>query len=99
MGALACPADRQAVTEADRQAAAVAADGAGTADRDAVFTAPAMGYLATSGLRAASLPAGLGGLGCDLQALVAIASILGRGCGSTAMIWAMHQLQIACVAR
>jgi acyl-CoA dehydrogenase len=99
MRAPACPADRQAITDAARQAAAVAADGAGMADRDAVFPAPAVGYLATAGLLAAAVPADLGGLGCDLPALVDIAGILARGCGSTAMIWAMHQLQIACVVR
>jgi acyl-CoA dehydrogenase len=81
------------------QAAALAAAGARVADRDAAFPAPAIACLGTSGLLAAAVPADLGGLGCDLETLVGIARVLARGCGSTAMIWAMHQVQVACVAR
>jgi acyl-CoA dehydrogenase len=93
------PADPDAVTAVARQAAAVAADGAGAADRNAMFPAPAIDHLAAAGLLAAAAPVELGGLGCDPQTLVDVAGILARGCGSTAMIWAMHQLQIACVVR
>jgi acyl-CoA dehydrogenase len=93
------PAGRQAVLAAAREAADVAAAHAVTADRDAAFPAAAMGELARTGLLAAALPVELGGLDCDLTTLVEVARTLARGCGSTAMIWAMHQVQVACVAR
>src|SRR5258708_32361048 len=35
----------------------------------------------------------------SLRELVAIAETLGHGCAATAMIWAMHQIQLACLMR
>jgi acyl-CoA dehydrogenase len=92
-------ADRGTIADAAREAAATAAANAELTDREARFPAEAVAQLGASGLLGAAAPVELGGLGCDLATVVEIASALARGCGSTAMIWAMHQLQLACVVR
>lgn len=86
-------------TDTARDVAATAAEHAAATDRDACFPAAAFDRLAATGLLGAAAPTSVGGLGCDLGTLVELAAILARGCGSTAMVWAMHQLQLACVAR
>jgi acyl-CoA dehydrogenase len=88
-----------ALISAARLAASVAAEGAVDADRGAAFPSGALACLREHRLLAAAVPADLGGCGCDLRALVDITVMLARGCGATAMIWAMHQLQVACLAR
>ncbi|MFE0457838.1 acyl-CoA dehydrogenase family protein [Kitasatospora sp. NPDC058965] len=77
------------------QAAAAAAD----VDRNARFPAEAVRALRETGLITAIAPRELGGLGLGLPALVRVAEQLARRCGSTAMIWAMHQTQLACLVR
>jgi acyl-CoA dehydrogenase len=67
-------------------------------DRDAAFPAASVEALAETGLLAAALPERLGGGGLDPASMAAVARALARGCTSTAMIWAMHQVQLACVA-
>jgi acyl-CoA dehydrogenase len=84
---------------AARAVAAVAAEHAAAVDREAAFPAAAVGALRAERLLPAALPERFGGLACDLPALVRIARVLAAGCGSTAMVWAMHQLQVACLAR
>jgi acyl-CoA dehydrogenase len=91
--------DPDAVVAVARAAAVVAAAGAPEADRNAAFPLAALAPMAQTRLLAAALPVALGGLGCGLRTLTEVAGILARGCGSTAMVWAMHQLQVACVAR
>lgn len=68
-------------------------------DRSAHFPAESIAALRESGLLASSVRPEYGGLGASLETLARIGVELGRGCGSSAMIWAMHQVQIACVAR
>ncbi|MFI9804247.1 acyl-CoA dehydrogenase family protein [Streptomyces sp. NPDC052301] len=68
-------------------------------DRNAVFPTESIAALARTGLLGAALPERFGGAGLDTAALTEIGRTLGRACGSTAMIWAMHQVQVACVAR
>jgi acyl-CoA dehydrogenase len=72
---------------------------AATVDRDATFPAASIAAIADAGLLAAVVPVTAGGSGLDLGELAGVASALARGCGSTAMIWAMHQLQLACALR
>ncbi|WP_188189640.1 acyl-CoA dehydrogenase family protein [Nonomuraea sp. SYSU D8015] len=66
-------------------------------DRDARFPKEAVDALRAHGLLAAAAPAERGGLGADVPTLARMATALARGCGATAMIWAMHQVQIACL--
>lgn len=91
--------EEDAVAAARTISAGVAAKNAATADRDAVFPVETIGALAESRLLAALVPVAAGGLGLSVSALSRIAVELSRGCGSSAMIWVMHQLQLACVVR
>jgi acyl-CoA dehydrogenase len=96
---------RQAATGDDALSAArsiaaeVASRYAADVDRQAAFPADTIGALAGAGLLAAIVPAESGGQGLSLRTLSRIAIALARGCGSSSMIWAMHQLQLGCVVR
>lgn len=68
-------------------------------DREARFPAEAIAALKRHRLLSAAVPAALGGAGASLSELVAIAEILGRQCASTAMIFAMHQIQVLTLVR
>jgi acyl-CoA dehydrogenase len=71
--------------------------GADRADAEACFPDQAFAALRDAGLVAAAIPKEFGGLGLSIAESARIASQLARGCGSTAMIWAMHQAQVASV--
>ncbi|MFI6387237.1 acyl-CoA dehydrogenase family protein [Nonomuraea sp. NPDC050540] len=75
----------------------VLAEHAAAVDRDARFPKESLSALRAHGLLAAAAPAERGGLGADVPALAGMAAALARGCGATAMIWAMHQVQLACL--
>ncbi|MFD9940466.1 acyl-CoA dehydrogenase family protein [Nonomuraea sp. NPDC059023] len=75
----------------------VLAEHAAAVDRDARFPKEALSALRAHGLLAAAAPVERGGLGADVPALAGMAAALARGCGATAMIWAMHQVQLACL--
>jgi len=45
------------------------------------------------------VPIELGGLGATLDDLVGVCVELGRACSSTAMAYAMHQIQVGCILR
>ncbi|MGH2602812.1 MAG: acyl-CoA dehydrogenase family protein, partial [Dehalococcoidia bacterium] len=53
--------------------------------------------LRDAGLMSAAAPRAYGGQGFDAVQLSELAMRLGTLCGSTAMIWAMHQIQLACL--
>ena len=82
------------VHEIGRSVIAPAAEGV---DRDARFPAEAFAALKAERLLSAYVPVEYGGLGLDVKAISAICEALGRYCGSTAMIFAMHQIQVACL--
>ncbi|MFI6905979.1 acyl-CoA dehydrogenase family protein [Nonomuraea sp. NPDC050394] len=75
----------------------VLAEHADAVDSDARFPKEALSALRAHGLLAAAAPVERGGLGVDVPALAGMAAALSRGCGATAMIWAMHQVQLACL--
>ncbi|MEU6813668.1 acyl-CoA dehydrogenase family protein [Streptomyces sp. NPDC046860] len=75
------------------------AEGAVRADRDAAFPKDNIEALRRRRLMGAGIPAAHGGLGLDVPALAEIALRLGELCGSTAMIWAMHQIQVHALLR
>ncbi|MEK6749615.1 MAG: acyl-CoA dehydrogenase family protein [Pseudomonadota bacterium] len=66
-------------------------------DRDARFPHEAMQALRSLKLLSAYVPRELGGLGLNLIEIAKIGEVLGHYCGSTAMIFAMHQIQVACL--
>jgi acyl-CoA dehydrogenase len=66
-------------------------------DRDARFPSEAFAALRKAKLLSAYVPAEYGGMGLDIVQTAQVCEILGRYCGSTAMIYAMHCIQVACV--
>ncbi len=72
---------------------------AAAVDRDARFPTEAFTALRAHKLLSVYVPVALGGGGCTFADLSAICHALGQYCASTAMIYAMHQIQVACVVR
>lgn len=77
----------------------VAAHHADEVDRDARFPAEAASALRSEKLLSAHVPSEFGGGGATITDLAGICSELGRGCTSTAMAYAMHQIQVGCILR
>ncbi|HUP97834.1 MAG TPA: acyl-CoA dehydrogenase family protein [Usitatibacter sp.] len=75
----------------------VIARAASDVDRDARFPAEAFEALRAERLLSAYVPAEYGGMGLDIKEIARLCETLGHYCGSTAMIFAMHQIQVACV--
>lgn len=89
-----------ALVEAVRRIATeVAAPHAGEVDRDARFPAEAVGALRAEGLLSALVPPALGGRGASLDAVAEACFELGRRCGASAMIYAMHEIQVHSIVR
>lgn len=63
------------------------------------FPAEAISALKEHALLGLLVPASEGGPGAGIADIVAICHELGRHCASTAMIYAMHQIQVACIVR
>jgi acyl-CoA dehydrogenase len=98
MTALEAPA-----TDLSRRAARIGTDVAGPAapdvDRAARFPVEAFDALREDSLLSVLIPADLGGLGATVGAVADIVFELGRHCASTAMVFAMHQIQVASLVR
>ncbi len=86
-------------TRAARIAQEVAAAAADDVDRKARFPSEAIEALRSESLLSVLVPPELGGEGVGYAELSAATRALGRHCASTAMIYAMHQLEIACLVR
>jgi acyl-CoA dehydrogenase len=87
------------VTTARRIAAAIVAPAADAVDREARFPHEAVAALREERMLGAFVPRELGGLGATIGELAATCEVLGRACASTAMIYAMHQIEVACLVR
>lgn len=83
--------------DAAREVAAVAASEADRVDREGCFPQAAVDAMREHGLLGAMVPADLGGPGASLETIAAICRTLGAACASAAMIYAMHQIQVACL--
>jgi acyl-CoA dehydrogenase len=68
-------------------------------DREGRFPREAMDALRAAGTMSALVPASLGGPGCSLRDVVESCRILSHACASTTAIWAMHQIQVACLVQ
>src|SRR5690349_6175370 len=66
-------------------------------DRQARFPREALEAMRQARLLSAYVPPEYGGLGLDVVQVAQVCEALGRYCGSSAMIYAMHQIQVACV--
>ena len=82
-----------------RIATDIAAPHAQDVDRDARFPIETVDALRAAGLLGAAIPRELGGPGCTLFQLGQICATLAQACGSSAMVLAMHYIQVACLAR
>ena len=87
--------DVQALTH--RIGREVLAPHAAAVDRDARFPAEAFEALREARLLGAYVPREHGGMGLDLAQIVKVCEILGQYCSATAMVYAMHQIQVACI--
>lgn len=66
-------------------------------DRDARFPKEAIDALRTTKLLSAYVPRQYGGMGLNIVQISRVCEALGQYCGATAMIYAMHKIQVACV--
>ena len=82
------------VHEAGKNIILPAADEVDTAAR---FPHESLNSLKTLKLLSAYVPKDFGGMGLNIQQISKICEVLGLYCGSTAMIYAMHQIQVACL--
>lgn len=77
----------------------VAAVHADDVDRNARFPAESIDALREIQGLSAFIPESLGGLGLDFRTIAEACFELGRRCGSSAMVYAMHSIKIATIAR
>lgn len=91
------PAGGRLVDAATALADEVAAKHAHDVDVDARFPREAMSALQEARLMSAYIPEHLGGSGATIADIAAICHALGRRCSATAMVFAMHQIQVACL--
>ena len=82
-----------------RIATEIAAPNAGDVDAKARFPSETVAALRAEGLLSAAVPRELGGAGCGLHELAQLCANLAQACGSSAMVLAMHYIQLACIAR
>jgi acyl-CoA dehydrogenase len=91
------------VTDLPRRAARIGVEIAGPAaadvDRSARFPSEALEALRSESLLSVLVPTELGGLGCTVGDVADIVFELGKHCASTAMVYAMHQIQVASLVR
>jgi acyl-CoA dehydrogenase len=78
---------------------AIAAVHADDVDRQARFPVEAVDALRQQRALSAFVPEDLGGAGVSLRAIAEACFVLGRRCGATAMVFAMHQIQVATIVR
>ena len=82
-----------------RAAAALTLAHAAAVDAEARFPSEAFAEIRRQKLLGIQVPASLGGEGASLDELADVCFALGQACGSTGLIYAMHQIKIACIVR
>jgi acyl-CoA dehydrogenase len=80
-------------------AAAIAAENAEEVDREARFPEEAIRAVRAQRLLGVMVPRELGGEDASLAQVVDVCFRLAQACSSTAMIYAMHQIKVACIIR
>jgi acyl-CoA dehydrogenase len=91
--------DAELLTAVRATADEVSALHADDVDRRARFPVETVERLRELGLLSALVPAELGGGGASLPAIAQACFELGRRCGASAMVFAMHQIQVATIVR
>src|SRR5271163_391203 len=82
-----------------RAAAEIAKVNAAAVDTEARFPTEAFAELRKQRLLGLQVPQALGGESATIAEIVDICYILGQACSSAALIYAMHQIKIACIVR
>jgi acyl-CoA dehydrogenase len=82
----------------EKVAATAVAHAAGV-DRDSRFPQEAIAAARAERLLGIAVPREFGGDGASIAEVADICYVLGRACASTAMVYAMHQTKVACIAR
>jgi acyl-CoA dehydrogenase len=85
--------------EARRISKEIAAPAAAAVDRDARFPHETVAALREARLLSAAVPTAFGGAGLSLAELGQLCHAVAQGCGSSAMVLAMHTIQVGCIAR
>jgi acyl-CoA dehydrogenase len=80
-------------------AAKIAERHADAVDRDARFPVEAFEAIRAQKLLGMLIPSGLGGDGARAADVADVCAVLGGACSSTGMIFAMHQVKVACLVR
>jgi acyl-CoA dehydrogenase len=87
------------VDRAERVAEEVVGPAASDVDRNARFPKEALEALRSERLLSVLAPARVGGEGASYGEVARIVASLSKRCASTGMIYAMHQIQVACLVR
>jgi len=82
-----------------RLAAEVAAQHAAAVDAAGRFPSEAFAEIRAQRLLGIMVPASLGGEGATIAEIADVCFILGQACASAALIFAMHQIKMACIIR
>jgi acyl-CoA dehydrogenase len=82
-----------------RAAARVALEHAAAVDAEGRFPSEAFAELRRQQLLGVMVPTALDGEGASLAQLADVCYALGQACSSTALIYAMHQIKMACIVR
>ena len=91
------PVGESLVSTAHKIAEEVARPHASAVDADSRFPHETFDAVRESRLLGAYIPVELGGEGATLSDLAAISHALSQGCSSSGMVYAMHQIQVACL--
>ena len=91
--------DQDFLAAVDRIADEVAAPNADDVDRNARFPVETIDALREVGGLSAFVPPEYGGGGVSLESLAAACFTLGRRCGASAMVFAMHQIQVVTIVQ
>ena len=91
--------DARPLRQRAKAAAEIAAVHADDVDREARFPREAFVAIREQRLLGLLVPVALGGEGASPSEVAEVCYILGAACASTAMIFAMHQVKIACLVR
>lgn len=66
-------------------------------DREARFPKESFAAFREAGLLSAYVPVEFGGMGLNIVQIAEVCEVMGQYCGNSAMIYAMHCIQVACI--
>jgi len=99
MDSHAAPQFAQLIDSVRRVSSDIAAAHAPDVDAKARFPIETLAALREVNVLSAAVPRELGGAGCSLQELSQLCATLAQSCASSAMVLAMHYIQLGCIAR